>query len=76
MTLDIRGPMNEEALPMILKREKKRYSLPRGVISEIWQNLVAIQGTRAAKQNTWMNPYHGLGVAVPWADKATIPEAI
>lgn len=36
MTLEMMGPMNEEALPMILKREKKRNSLPRGVTSDIW----------------------------------------
>lgn len=35
MALDTRGPMNEEVLPMMEKREKKRNSLPRGVTSEI-----------------------------------------
>ena len=35
MAPEMRGPTNEEALPTILKREKKRNSLPRGVTSEI-----------------------------------------
>lgn len=35
MALEMMGPMKEEALPTMLKREKNRNSLPRGVISEI-----------------------------------------
>ena len=35
MALETRGPMKEEVLPMMLKREKKRNSWPRGVVSEI-----------------------------------------
>lgn len=35
MALDTRGPMNEDVLPTIEKREKKRNSLPLGVTSEI-----------------------------------------
>ena len=35
MALETRGPMKDEVFPMILNREKKRNSLPRGVTSEI-----------------------------------------
>lgn len=35
MALETMGPINEEALPMMLNRLKKRNSWPRGVTSEI-----------------------------------------
>ena len=35
MALDTSGPMNDEVLPMMLKREKNRNSRPRGVTSDI-----------------------------------------
>ena len=40
MALDMVGPTNEEALPMMLNTEKKKNSLPRGVTSEIYYDLV------------------------------------
>lgn len=36
IALEMMGPTKEEALPTMLKREKKRNSLPRGVTSEIY----------------------------------------
>jgi hypothetical protein len=40
MALKLSGPSKDEALPTMLKREKKRNSLPRGMTSEIYMNLV------------------------------------
>lgn len=35
IALETRGPMKDDVLPMMEKREKNRNSLPRGVTSEI-----------------------------------------
>lgn len=68
MALEMRGPIKDEALPMTLKREKKRKSLPRGVISDIWTFSIHASEDQAGIS------YHCLGVTVPRVHEASIPE--
>jgi len=44
MALETRGPMKDEVLPIMEKREKNRNSLPRGVTSDICRCLSEYQG--------------------------------
>ena len=44
IVLEMIGPIKDEALPIMLKRLKNKYSLPRGVTSDIMVKEYEYQG--------------------------------
>lgn len=83
IALEMMGPTNEDALPTMLKREKKRYSLPRGMTSEIYSRLRdqlwrshALLPWRRHDYSKGVNTHHGLRIAIPGPHHEPVPDLV